>query len=173
MTSSVFQFTRDIAASLRLHICKTVYFCLKVTASPRSAPYGHRIRPNHPSVMQRAADSRLCAQLSDDGHRTRWPYVRVRSSWIPHGEGARQGRIYPWQQMGRRRRRKPSSWESPSGCLLLLEWLTDVCRCLISNCGTLYLIDDFYVDGSELNLSSLQVVMSRDAGAELQTVRSI
>lgn len=163
----MFQFTCDIAASLRLHICKIVYFCLKVTASLQSAAYGHHIRPNHPSVMQRAADSQLCAQLSDDGHWTRWPYVWVRSLWIPHGEGAWQGRIYPWQQMGRRRRRKPSSWESPSGCLLLLEWLTDVCRCLISACNTLYVIDDFYVDETELNLSSLQVVKRRGASAKL------
>lgn len=66
ITRSVFQFTCDVAASLRLHICKTVYFCLKVTASLQSAPYGHHIRPNHLSVMRRAADSQLCRWWPSD-----------------------------------------------------------------------------------------------------------
>lgn len=104
----------------------------------------HGVHLHHLSVMQCAESHNLFMLRAL--HWTKWPYVWVSSLWIPHGDRAWQGRIYPWKQMGRKRRREPSSWEKPAGRLLMVERITDVWQCLMSQCSTLSLIDHFHID---------------------------
>lgn len=117
------------------------------------AKCSHHIRTNHLSMMQWA--QLIHVQLRYDGHWMKWPYVWVSSLWIPHGDSAWQGRIYPWKQMGRKRRREPSSCESHAGPLLMVEWITDVWQCSMSECSTLSLIDHCYIENSGVNMTIL------------------
>lgn len=60
------------------------------------------------------------AVLSYDGHQMKQPHEWVRSLWAPCGDGAWQGRIYPWKQMDRRKKEEASMlgkpcWVSPYG----------------------------------------------------------
>jgi len=117
-------------------------------------PCQERVQPS-PQCDEMSKDPQLIyAQICYDGHQLKWPYVWVSSLWIPHGAVGWQGRIYSWKQMGRKRRRESSSWESPAGHLLMVEWITDVWQCLMSECNTLSLTGHFYSSKTKLGKSA-------------------
>lgn len=105
-----------------IYICKTMFISdikSSLTSKPRASKVITFIWPNHRSMIQRGNTHNLFMLGSvTKAIEMKRPYVWVSSLWIPHGDGARQGRIYPWKQMGRKRGREPSSWESLLGVSL-------------------------------------------------------
>lgn len=80
-----------------VHICKTMFisdYKSPLTSEPRASKVITFIWPNHLSMIQRGNTHNLFMLSSVMmAIEMKQPYVWVSSLWIPHGDGARRGRI--------------------------------------------------------------------------------